>query len=78
VIWSIGAAIKHLGAITGVLQGDGYRGYPGYAKKNGLALAGCMAHLRRKLLVALKAKAPRAALPVALIQGMYASKSPAS
>jgi transposase len=41
------------------------------AKKLGIPLAGCMAHLRRKLRKAMLAKDPRATEAIALIQGLY-------
>jgi len=69
--WKAEEAKKALGKLSGVLQGDGYRGFPKYAEENGMALAGCMAHLRRKFKAALDAKDPRAAEPMALIQGLY-------
>ncbi len=69
--WSADEAEKALGSITGVLQGDGYKGFPGYAATHGIKLAGCMAHLRRKFHGALKASDSRAGLPMALIDGMY-------
>ncbi len=69
--WKAKEAEDALGPITGTLQGDGYKGFPRYAKANRLPLAGCMAHLRRKMRKAVDAKDPRATLPMALIQGLY-------
>ena len=69
--WKAEEAEQALGAITGTLQGDGYRGFPKYAKRHDLTLAGCMAHFRRKLKVAVKERDPRATLALALVQGLY-------
>jgi len=69
--WEAKEAKAALGSFSGVLQGDGYRGFPKYAREQGARLAGCMAHLRRKLRAAVKAKDPRASYPLALVQGMY-------
>lgn len=69
--WKAAEAEEVLGAIRGTLQGDGYRGFPRYADKLDIDLAGCMAHLRRKLREALKAGDPRAAEALALVQGLY-------
>jgi transposase len=69
--WKSDEAEMALGAITGVLQGDGYRGFPKYARNHGITLAGCMAHLRRKLRKAVLARDPRSTLAMALVQGMY-------
>jgi len=69
--WKAKEAEEALGPITGVLQGDGYAGFPKYAKSHGLTLAGCMAHLRRKMQKAFDARDPRATLPMALIHGLY-------
>jgi transposase len=44
-------AARHLGDYRGILQCDGYAGYrkiAGGAHSNGMRLAGCWAHLRRK------------------------------
>ena len=69
--WKAKEAEKTLGHITGTLQGDGYRGFPGYADRHQVTLAGCLAHLRRKLRKAVDAHDPRASRPMALVQGMY-------
>ena len=69
--WKAKEAEEALGIITGVLQGDGYKGFPKYTRRHDLVLAGCMAHLRRKVQVSFKARDPRATLPMALIQGLY-------
>ena len=69
--WKASEAEEALGPIAGVLQGDGYKGFPGYADKHGTTLAGCMAHLRRKFRKAVKAHDPRATEPMALVQGLY-------
>jgi len=70
--WKTEEAAKALGTIHGVLQGDGYAGFAGYARTQQVKLAGCMDHLRRKLTKALKAGDPRAQEPLALINGLYA------
>ncbi len=69
--WKISEAEQALGTITGVLQGDGYKGFPKYARQHGVQLAGCMDHLRRKLRSAMLTKDPRAIEAMALVQGMY-------
>ena len=69
--WKVEEAEEALGPIRGVLQGDGYRGFPRYADKHDVDLAGCMAHLRRKLRVAMNARDPRATEAMALVQGLY-------
>jgi len=69
--WKSNEAKATLGSITGVLQGDGYPGFPRYAQEEGIPLAGCMAHLRRKMRNALEKKDPRAVEAMALIQGLY-------
>ena len=69
--WKADEAERALGPITGVMQGDGYKGFEAYATRHDVTLAGCMAHLRRKFQRALQAHDPRAELPMALIQGLY-------
>lgn len=69
--WEMKEAEAALGPIQGTLQTDGYRGFPGYARSNAKALAGCMSHLRRRFYKALMSKDPRANEPMALIQGLY-------
>jgi transposase len=69
--WKAEEAEERLGQITGVLQGDGYAGFPKLARELGIQLAGCMAHLRRKLLKAFQARDPRAAEALGLVQALY-------
>lgn len=69
--WAASEAEERLGKLTGTVQGDGYAGYPKFAKKQGIILAGCWGHLRRKVLKAVKTKDPRAGPAMALIQGLY-------
>jgi transposase len=69
--WKESEAEARLGKITGTLQGDGYTGFKKLAKKNGIALAGCMAHLRRKLRKAMLAHDPRATEAMALLHALY-------
>jgi transposase len=40
--------VDHLGTFTGVLQVDGYAGYNEIARRNGIKLALCLSHARRK------------------------------
>src|SRR5690606_16827429 len=40
--------IAHLAGFTGILQVDGYGGYRVLAEKNGVTLAFCWAHVRRR------------------------------
>lgn len=69
--WKESEAEQALGPIQGTLQGDGYKGFPKYARRQDVKLAGCMGHLRRKVRKALLAHDPRAVEPMALIQGLY-------
>ena len=69
--WAAAEAEKRLGTLTGTVQGDGYAGYPKFAKRQDLSLAGCWGHARRKFFKAVKAKDPRAGPAMALIQGLY-------
>lgn len=69
--WQTKEAEAALGRLSGVLQGDGYRGFPRMAARGGNRLAGCMSHLRRKLRKAVLARDPRAAHAMALVQGLY-------
>jgi transposase len=69
--WQTKEAETALGPLKGVLQGDGYRGFPRMAARGGNNLAGCMSHLRRKVRKAVVARDPRAAHAMALIQGLY-------
>lgn len=69
--WKASEAEKRLGNISGTIQGDGYAGYPKFAEKQQIDLAGCMSHARRKFLKAVRSKDPRAGPPMALIQGLY-------
>ena len=69
--WKADEAEKRLGPIKGVLQGDGYKGFPKYAKKHQIPLAGCMDHLRRKLRAAVAVNDPRATEAMVYVQGMY-------
>jgi transposase len=55
------------------LQSDGYAGLDTlYKKESGPVRAGCLAHARRKFVVALDAGDLRAAVPLRLIQKVYA------
>lgn len=69
--WSAKAAERHLGKLTGTLQGDGYKAFARMTREQGIRLAGCMAHLRRKLRRAHEAHDPRAVEALALVQGLY-------
>ena len=69
--WKASEVEQRLGALTGKVQGDGYPGYPKFAARQGLDLAGCWGHTRRKLLKAVEAKDPRAGPAMALVQGLY-------
>jgi transposase len=69
--WRASEAQQALGPLSGVLQGDGYAGFPRLAAAQGNTLAGCMSHLRRKLRKAVLAHDPRATLALALVNGMY-------
>jgi len=54
------AMAEHLlHGFQGILQTDGYVGYPGVCIKHGLRHAGCWAHARRKFDEALKAQKPK-------------------
>lgn len=69
--WKAAEAEQRLGALTGTVQGDGYPGYPKFAERQGVDLAGCWGHTRRKLHKAVEAKDPRAGPAMALVQGLY-------
>jgi len=69
--WSADEVEKRLGTLTGTVQGDGYPGYPKFTRDQGIDLAGCWGHARRKLLKAVEAKDPRAGPGMALVQGIY-------
>jgi len=69
--WAASEAENRLGDIKGTVQGDGYPGYPKFAAKQGVDLAGCWSHARRKIRKAVKTKDPRAGPAMALVQGMY-------
>jgi len=69
--WKAQEVTAALGPISGVLQGDGYAGYPGYVAKHGSRQAGCMAHFRSKLRKAVSAHDPRATQAMALVGGLY-------
>ena len=66
-----------LQGFSGILQTDGYAGYPTVCAKNGLRHAGCWAHARRKFDEALKAqgkgqpKAGKASKALIYIQKLY-------
>jgi len=57
--------------MTATLQGDGYKGYDKLAKRLKLRQAGCLVHLRRKLLAASRAHDLRADPALALIKLIY-------
>jgi transposase len=69
--WKAREVEEHLGKLTGTIQGDGYAGYPKFARRQGLDLAGCWGHVRRKLVRAHRTKDPRAGPALALVQGLY-------
>lgn len=69
--WKSEVAENRLGQLVGTLQGDGYPAFKRMAKGLGVKLAGCMAHLRRKLRRAMLARDPRATEALALVQGLY-------
>jgi len=69
--WKEAEAEQRLGKLTGVLQGDGYSGFSKLVRVLRIRRAGCMAHLRRKLLRALKAGDERAAEALGLIGALY-------
>jgi transposase len=55
-----------------VLLADGYGGYNGVVAGNGIVRAGCMAHVRRKVIDAEKAAPEIAREAVALVRALYA------
>lgn len=69
--WTAKEAEDRLGALVGTLQGDGYTAFKNLAKKQGIKLAGCLAHLRRKIRRAFKNGDPRAIEAMSLIQALY-------
>ncbi|MBM5813129.1 MAG: IS66 family transposase, partial [Gammaproteobacteria bacterium] len=71
--WSQQGPQAVLAEYAGVLQGDGYRGWSATVRgRPEITLAGCIAHLRRKLYDAAQVKELGAALPLALVQKLYA------
>jgi transposase len=61
---------------TGVLQCDGYSVYPAFAKgRNGIELAGCWAHVRRKFHEALEQSPRPAGWILRQIQHLYRIES---
>jgi transposase len=69
--WKAADLAGHLKGMTATLQGDGYGGYDKLAKRLKLRQAGCLVHLRRKLLVASRARDLRADAALALIALIY-------
>ena len=81
--WAAGRGHHHLkkvlgadkhgrAAFCGTLQSDGFSAYDTYAAKHeGIVLAGCWAHVRRKFLEACEAGQPEAARELKLIQQLY-------
>lgn len=70
---------EFLKGFAGTLQCDAYKGWLSLAKNElrGLILAGCWAHARRKLVEALEGKAFSAAVPLKLVQKLYAVEAEA-
>jgi transposase len=68
-----GPAAFLAGRTSGILQCDGYKGWPSLAKNElvGLILAGCWAHSRRKFVEAIEAGIKSAATAVKLIGQLY-------
>ena len=65
--------IAHLAGFTGVLQVDGYAGYRAFANKNGVQLAFCWAHVRRRFYeLAAAGSAPIASEALERIAALYA------
>lgn len=62
---------RYLGTWRGLLQTDGYSGYNEVTRQNGLTRAGCWAHARRKIKVALDLKTPNAAELMAKVQRLF-------
>ena len=64
--------IEHLAGFKGILQVDGYAGYRVLAEKNGVKLAFCWAHVRRKFYdLAAAGPAPIASEALERIAGLY-------
>jgi transposase len=66
---------KYLALWQGILQGDGYSGYDEITRRNCLTRAGCWAHARRKVKVALDLKSPEAARLMVPIQRLFRLES---
>ncbi len=65
--------IAHLAGFTGVLQVDGYSGYRAFANKNGVQLAFCWSHVRRRFYeLAAAGHAPTASEALERIAALYA------
>ena len=70
--WKQDSALPALNGLTANVQGDGYAGFPNLAAAFKVLLAGCWAHVRRKLLAAQKQKDDRADRPLVYIGHLYA------
>ena len=65
--------IAHLAGVKGVLQVDGYAGYRAFANKNGVQLAFCWSHVRRRFYeLAAAGRAPIASEALERIAALYA------
>jgi transposase len=62
---------NYLASWRGLLQTDGYSGYNEITRLNGLTRAGCWAHARRKVKVAVDLKAPHSVELMALVQRLF-------
>ncbi len=71
--WSKKGPAKFLLGFSGILQGDGYKGWFSleHNELKGIIRAGCLAHVRRKFVEALEAKTLSAAVAVKIIQKLY-------
>ncbi len=61
-----------LSAYQGILQCDGYKVYDKIGSKPGIQLAGCMAHVRRKYVDAVKNDKARSEFALGIMQQIYA------
>ena len=75
--WQAKGPREFLLGFAGVLQGDGYKGWLGFATLLGLVVAGCMAHARRKLVEAVEGGQLGASVGLALVRQLYAIEAAA-
>ena len=72
VDWKQSSFAEHIKGFHGVLQGDWYAGYRSYARVHeGVTVAGCMDHCRRRFVEAIRQGDARAGPVLAMITQLY-------